>query len=142
MVRWNAQGGISMILNVDGSSIGNPEVSSFGGLIRNSDGAWIHGFVDNIGYSKILHTELLVVYHGLILAWGLDVKEMWCYSDSKTVIKLPNDPVNDWHHYAAIIHNIKELLLRDWRVKVVHTLREGNACANFLAKFGARNLEP
>jgi hypothetical protein len=38
MFRWNAQSGTDMILNVDGSSIGNPGVSGFGGLIRNSDG--------------------------------------------------------------------------------------------------------
>ncbi|PNX65526.1 hypothetical protein L195_g062645, partial [Trifolium pratense] len=30
MVRWNAHGGIRMILNVDGSSIGNPGISGFG----------------------------------------------------------------------------------------------------------------
>ncbi|PNX76961.1 ribonuclease H, partial [Trifolium pratense] len=65
-------GGTCMILNVDGSSIGNPGVFGFGGLIRNSN-----------------------VYHGLALAWELDIKELWCYSDSKTVIKLLADPVND-----------------------------------------------
>jgi ribonuclease HI len=83
----------------------------------------------------------MVVYHGLVLAWGLCIKELLCYSDSKTVIKLIYDLVNAWHHYAAIILNIKDLLARDWRVKVVHTLREGNVCADFLAKPGAHNLE-
>jgi hypothetical protein len=38
MVRWNAYVSNNMILNVDGSSIGNPSVLCFGGLIRNSDG--------------------------------------------------------------------------------------------------------
>ncbi|KAK2377199.1 hypothetical protein QL285_077906 [Trifolium repens] len=64
-----------------------------------------------------------------------------CYSDSKIVIKLIYDPVNAWHHYVAIILNIKDILARDWRVKVVNTLWEGNACADFLAKLGARSLE-
>ncbi|PNX92428.1 hypothetical protein L195_g015564 [Trifolium pratense] len=31
MVHWNAHGGVGMIMNVDGSSIGNPGVSGFGG---------------------------------------------------------------------------------------------------------------
>jgi ribonuclease HI len=83
----------------------------------------------------------MAVYHGLVLAWGLCIKELLCYSDSKTVIKLIYDLVNAWHHYAAIILNIKDLLARDWRVKVVHTLRGGNVCADFLAKPGAHNLE-
>ncbi|GAU46107.1 hypothetical protein TSUD_95790 [Trifolium subterraneum] len=98
-------GGTCMILNVDGSSIGNPGVSGFRGLIRNSDDAWVQGFVGNMGFSNILHAELLA------------------------------------HHYAAIIYNIKDLLAKDWRVKVVHTLREGNTFADYLAKLGARNDE-
>ncbi|GAU31243.1 hypothetical protein TSUD_149290 [Trifolium subterraneum] len=141
MVRWNAHGGIGMILNVDGSSIGNPGISGFGGLIRNSDGAWVHGFVGNIGHSNILHAELLAIYHGLVLAWELDIKDLCCYSDSKTAIKLLSDHVNEWHQYAAIIYNIKNFLSRNWRVRLVHTLREGNNCTYFLAKFGARNPE-
>ncbi|MCI15795.1 ribonuclease H protein, partial [Trifolium medium] len=119
MVRWKAHGGIGMILNVDGSSIGNLGVSGFGGLIRNSDGEWVHGFAGNIGFSNILHAELLAVYHDLVLAWELNIKDLWCYSDSKTVIKL----------------------LSDHRVRLVHTLRERNTCADFLAKIGARNSE-
>ncbi|PNX59731.1 ribonuclease H, partial [Trifolium pratense] len=98
-----------MILNIDGSRIGNPSTSGFRGLIRKSDGAWEHSFAGNIGLSNILHAELLTVYHGLVLAWELDIKELWCYSDSKIVIKLLSD--------------------------------HGNTCADFLAKFGARNPE-
>ncbi|PNX57923.1 hypothetical protein L195_g058935, partial [Trifolium pratense] len=36
-IRLNAHGGIRMILNVNGSNIGNSGVSSFRGLIQNSD---------------------------------------------------------------------------------------------------------
>ncbi|PNX87731.1 ribonuclease H [Trifolium pratense] len=95
MVRWNAHGGIGMILNVDGSSIGNPGISGFRGLIWNSDGAWVHDFAGNIGFSNILHAELLAVYHGLVLAWELDIKDLWCYSDYKIVIKLLSNHVNE-----------------------------------------------
>jgi ribonuclease HI len=141
MVKWNAHGGNSMILNVDGSSIGNPGVSGFGGLIRHADGTWIRGFYGNIGVSNIMHAELLALYHGLQLAWELNIRELLCYSDSGTAIKLITEPVDEWHHYAAILHNIKDILARNWRVKIIHTLREGNACADFLAKFGAHNNE-
>jgi hypothetical protein len=43
--------------------------------------------------------------------------------------------------HGYIIFNIKDLLARDWRVKVVHILREGNVCIDFLAKLEAHNLE-
>jgi hypothetical protein len=69
-----------MILNVDGSSISNSGVSGFRGLIRNSDGAWAHGFAGNIEFFNILHAELLEVYHVLVLAWELDTKNLRWYS--------------------------------------------------------------
>jgi ribonuclease HI len=141
LVKWNALGSTTMILNVDGSSIGNPGVSGFGGLIRNSDGAWVHGFAGNIGFSNILHAELLALYHGLLHAWELGIIDLQCYSDSKTVITLTTDPTDEWHHYTAIILNIKDVLARDWRVRISHTLREGNACADYLAKYGAHHNE-
>jgi ribonuclease HI len=141
LVRWNSLGGTGMILNVDDSSLGNPGVSGFGGLIRNSDGAWVHGFYGNLGVSNILHAELMAIYKGLLLAWEMNIKELWCYSDSKTAISLITEPVDEWHHYAAIIHNIKDIITRDWQVIVSHTLREGNVCADYLAKHGAHNNE-
>jgi len=130
-----------MILNVDGSSLGNPSVSGFGCLLRNDDGAWYSGFSGNIGFSNILHAELLAIYLGLRMDWEFGMSELMCYSDSKIAIKLIKEPVNDWHHYAAILHYIQELLSRDWQVELVHTLREGNACADYLAKIRANSLE-
>lgn len=47
-----------MILNVDSSSLDNLGVSDFGGLIRNFDVDWVHGFTGNIGYSNILMFEI------------------------------------------------------------------------------------
>jgi ribonuclease HI len=66
-------------------------------------------------------------------------KAIWCYSDSRTALKLISEPVDEWHHYVAIIRNIKEILNRNRQVVILHTYREGNACADFLAKHGARN---
>jgi ribonuclease HI len=130
-----------MILNVDGSSLGNPDVLGFRGLIQNSECVWIQGFVGNIGFSNILHAELLGVYYGLAMVWEIDCSELWCYSDSKLAIKLISEPVNTWYHYAAILHHVKEILARDWQVHLLHTLREGNAYVDYLDKKGARNLE-
>lgn len=76
-----------MILNVDGSSLDNPNISSFGELIRNSDDAWFHEFVGNIGFSNILHVELLMVYHGNsgLGVWYFEVVVYLYYSDSTTI---------------------------------------------------------
>ncbi|KAK2425147.1 hypothetical protein QL285_035429 [Trifolium repens] len=137
LVRWNVNGGTDMILNVDGSSIGNPGVSGYGELLRTADGAWVHGFFGNLGFTNILLAELMAIYKGLLLAWEMNIKDLWCYSDSKIAIKLVMEPVDEWHHYAAILNNIQGILRREWQVTIVHTPREGNACADFLAKHGA-----
>jgi ribonuclease HI len=81
----------------------------------------------------------MAIFKGLQLAWELNIRNLWCYSDSVTALKLISEPVDEWHHYAAIIRNIKEILNRNWQVVILHTYREGNACADFLAKHGARN---
>jgi len=73
VINWNDKGGNGMILNVDGSSLGNPGVSGFWGLLRNEDGAWIHGFAGNIVFSNILHAELLAIYHGLRMVWEFGI---------------------------------------------------------------------
>lgn len=38
---------------------------------------------------------------------------------------------------CLIIQNVKDLLRRDWQVQLLHTLREGNPCADFLVMLGA-----
>lgn len=134
-------GGTRMILIVDCSSLGNPDVSCYDRLIRNADGEWIHGFAGNIRFSNILHAQLLAVYYGFVMAWEFSFLELWCYSDSKTVIKLISKPVNNWHHYAAILHNIRDLIDRDRHINLLHTVREKNVSADYFAKSGAQSLE-
>lgn len=65
MITWNAYKDSNMILNVDDSSLGNPEILDFGGLIRNTNGAWIYGLAGNVGYFNIVHAELMTLYHNL-----------------------------------------------------------------------------
>ncbi|KAI5399153.1 hypothetical protein KIW84_064510 [Lathyrus oleraceus] len=64
-ITWNAHKDNNMILNVDDSSLGNPDILDFGGLIRNTNGAWVHGFAGNVGYFNIVHVELMTLYHDL-----------------------------------------------------------------------------
>jgi hypothetical protein len=40
-------------------------------------GSMDHGFAGNIGFSNILHAELMVVYHGLVLVWGWILKSFY-----------------------------------------------------------------
>jgi hypothetical protein len=40
-----------------------------------------------------------------------------------------------FHKYRALTFEIRELLSRDWTVRIEHTFREANFCADFMAKF-------
>ncbi|KAG5088119.1 hypothetical protein JHK86_000731 [Glycine max] len=44
---------------------------------------------------------------------------------------------NASHPYNALISLIRNCINQPWNVTFMHTLREGNACADWLAKHGA-----
>jgi ribonuclease HI len=138
---WHPVDNTATVLNVDGSSLGNPGISGFGGVLRRHDGSWIFGFGGNIGLSSILQAELLAIYHGLRVAWDQGHRHLVCYSDSTLALQLISTEVNSWHLFAPIINNIKELMARDWNLQLIHTWREANATADFLAKMGANSNE-
>ena len=57
-VRWEKPSPGWVKLNTDGSSLVNPGIAGSGGLIRNSDGDWIMGFVRNIGTTGSVAAKL------------------------------------------------------------------------------------
>ncbi|CAJ2677328.1 unnamed protein product [Trifolium pratense] len=137
-VKWNASNMTCIILNVDGSCLGTPCRAGFGGVLRNSNGAWISGFSGFIaGSTDILYAELLAIYHGLSLAKDLGHDHVACYSDSLNSLSLIQNSTPRFHIYAVLIQNIKDLLLDLGTVTLIHSLREGNSCADFMAKLGA-----
>lgn len=130
-----------MVMNVNGSSLGNPGPAGFGGLLRSGDGEWRLGFYGSIGVADNLEAELAALCFGLTIAWDEGIRRLTCYSDSQTTILLRTTPVSVTHVYAALAWTIQELLARDWEVTLLHTLREANASADVLAKMGASQRE-
>ncbi|MED6172519.1 hypothetical protein PIB30_118000 [Stylosanthes scabra] len=127
-------------LNVDGSFYEKHHRAGFGCLLRDDCGTWVVGISGFLGNSSILHAELAAVERGLLLAWDWGIRKLICHSDSMTVVSLVSNGGNhDRHQFAALLANIQELLRRDWVVQVEHTLREGNSCADWLAKDGAKD---
>lgn len=96
-------------------------------IIAELTAAWISGFGGFIGHSDNLHVELLAIppilslYHAISLVLG---------------------PTLEFHRYATIVQDIKDLLLLQWDVRLLHTLHKGNHCADCLAKMGASSDEP
>ncbi|XP_024633938.1 uncharacterized protein [Medicago truncatula] len=127
----------SVILNVDDSCLGTPLRADFGGVIRNHAGIYLSGFSEYIpNSSDILYVELYAIYQGLILARNLNIGDLVCYNDSLHCINLLKGPILNFHVYAILIQDVKDLMEQN-NVIVYHTLKEGNQCADFMAKLGA-----
>lgn len=84
-VTWSSPPPDFVKINVDGSSLGNPGRSGFGGVIRNSHGEWIMGFSGFCGVTTNINSELMAIQVGLKLAWDKDYRDVICESDSLRV---------------------------------------------------------
>jgi ribonuclease HI len=126
---------------VDRSCLGDSWRAGAGGLIRRGDGSWVIGFSCFLRIANNTYAELIAIFYGLNLASYQGCTVCCCYSDSKTAIDLIMKPVsvNRFHSYASVIANIKQLMSLEWEVNLSHSLREGNSCADFLAKVGSSN---
>lgn len=124
-------------LNVDGSYLGNLGRSGYGGIIHNSSGAWLLGFSGSCGFTTNLNAELQAIAHGLELSWSRGYREVMCESNSETALALVKDGVQQTHPYAPIVDYIRSFTQKDRWLSFHHTLREGNMCADWLAKYGS-----
>ncbi|MCI46434.1 ribonuclease H protein, partial [Trifolium medium] len=86
---------------------------------------------------NILFAEIMTIWYGLELCWERGFRKVLCCSDSLLSVNLIKEGVTAHHRLANEICCIRKLLANDWEVILTHTLREGNACADVLAKLGA-----
>ena len=126
-------------LNTNGSTRGNPSLALAGGLIRDHNGMWIGSFSRNIGFTHSMAAELWGLRDGLLLAKNLNIKKLMIETDAQTITNVlnsrsvfPDSP----HPYLNIINDCESLLqcFEEARIDNIH--REGNHCANILAKGG------
>lgn len=142
LVEWEPPKENQVALNVDGCFFTSTGQAGFGGLIRDHTGKWIKGFRGHIDVvDSYIETELMGIMEGLKFAWELKYRDVSCRSDSKQAISLIKDPTYRIPEYANITDAINELISRDWAVSLDHTYREGNQCADLMAKMGAKNLD-
>jgi ribonuclease HI len=136
-IRWNSSNHSCHILNADGSCLGTPVRAGYGGLIRNSAGLFLSGYSGFFQDSTcILFYELTAIHKGLSVAVDMGIDELICFSDSQLSINLITGDASQFHAYAVLIQDIKDILAAH-NFSILHTLREGNHCADFMAKLGA-----
>ncbi|KAK2405280.1 LEAF RUST 10 DISEASE-RESISTANCE LOCUS RECEPTOR-LIKE PROTEIN KINASE 2.5 [Trifolium repens] len=136
-VSWLRPSEGSISLNVDGSLLRSVHTAGFGGLMRNNAGEFLGGFYGSAVQPNILYAEILAILRGLELCWSKGYRNVACLSDSLQAVTLIKKGVLPFHSFANEIHQISQLRSRAWNVVIDHTLREGNRCADLLAKMGA-----
>jgi len=106
-VRWNSSNQSCIILNVDGSCLGNPIRARFGGLLRHQTRHWITGFSSYIaGTSDILLAELHAIRRGLLLAKEMNFQEVFCCTDYLHCVQILKEITPRFHKYATLIQDI------------------------------------
>lgn len=68
LVRWNPPTPQAMKINTNGSSLGDPCATGFGGIQRDDLGNWIMGFKGYCGFSSNMTRKLFGIFHGLRIA--------------------------------------------------------------------------
>jgi len=98
-------------MNVDDICLGRPVKVGYGGILRNNVGFYLSefsGYIQNS--SNVLHAELYVIYHRLLLAKDFEIDDIVCYTDSLHCLNLIKSLSLKFHVYALLIQGIKELL--------------------------------
>ncbi|XP_016178430.1 uncharacterized protein LOC107620837 [Arachis ipaensis] len=122
-------------VNTDGAAKNNPGKAGCGGLIRNSDGSWVMDFTRNLGVCSAYMAELWGLYLGLEMAWTLGFRKVKIEIDSQAVINSVTQNRKFLDDGSMLYCRIQELMERNWTINMVHTYRETNACADWLANF-------
>ncbi|KAJ1379494.1 Ribonuclease H domain [Sesbania bispinosa] len=113
--------------------------AGMGGIIRSHDGRWVMGFCGLSMSREILKVELQAILEGLRICWELNLQDVRCMTDSSLAMHYVVRGVPQFHRYAVLVKEIQNILAREWNVNIGHILREGNQCANYLAKMGVES---
>jgi ribonuclease HI len=83
--------------------------------------------------------ELWGVFDGLCLARDKGATKAMMHVDSSVVVHTLNSTSGGSVVGWCLIQEIRRLLALDWKIKVCHSYREANACADVLANMGSEH---
>lgn len=128
-------------INVDGARDRSSGTIGAGGIARDHNGAWIAGFVYNIGKGGALLAEAWAARTGAQLALDKGYSNVILESDSLDLVNMLNQTENQPLE-APLINlreDIQKILSKVATKEIVHCYREGNLPADVLAKMALSN---
>ncbi|KAF7805417.1 reverse transcriptase [Senna tora] len=142
-VKWVPPPDGWLKLNTDGSCLGNPGSMAAAGIIRDPNGNWVSGFSKQLGFGNSLKVELWAIALGIKLAKDLACERLVVESDSLYAVNLITDNNICVSHALGPLTQFCRSTLRDFSdVQIRHTFREGNSCADSLAKHANLSNSP
>lgn len=141
LVSWVAPPSGVLKLNTDGSRRHSTGLATAGGLLRDSSGTWLAGFSVNIGQAPSYLAELWGLFFGLQLCTKRHVQDLIVELDSMSIVQQLEQERGFRDSTAprilsALFLDCLQLISLIPNISIVHTLREGNAPADFLANHG------
>lgn len=132
---------------IDGSVNRATGMGSAGGLIRGLAGDWIVGFLHNIVFYSVMEAELWGILDGLTVAWECGYRRVVVEVDNATVAQWCANPSEAGLDERNLAGGVRDLLGREWEIRVTHVFREANLVADALANlagslpYGVQHLE-
>ncbi|GMP67668.1 hypothetical protein CsSME_00027579 [Camellia sinensis var. sinensis] len=80
------------------------------------------------------------VYKGLTIILQKGFNNVIVETDAQEVVKLPKEGPGDKHPYRGLVEDAR-VIFNGYQCTAQHVYREGNLCADALAKLGAAQLE-
>ncbi|CAN1229003.1 Putative ribonuclease H protein At1g65750, partial [Linum grandiflorum] len=115
------------------TTVVNAGKAAAGGLFRDSDGRCLAAYSMNLGICSITIAELRAVVTELQIAWERGYRRVQVQLDSRAAIQLLLGDSELTHQHSSEVASFREMLDRDWLIKVEHIYREGNRAADYLA---------
>lgn len=135
-VRWEKPDPDWFKFNTDGASSGSLGTAAGGGLTRDARGNWVMGFSRKIGRTDSFVAEIWALWDGLQLCCQLNVCAVMIELDAKSLVDVLNNSSYCNSMISPLLDDCKLLIDQFPQVRVKHTFREANKCADRLAKLG------
>lgn len=131
-LRWLPPHSGYLKLNIDGAT--SSSNIGFGGIFRNSMGAWVMGFAGNL-YSHLSpeNAELYALLQALKYAIQYGYNRLEIHTDCKAILSLLS---SSNQMYSHLINDCRYLLQQLLDYQLSYTYREQNVVADCLAKHG------
>ncbi|KAG5579913.1 hypothetical protein H5410_050540 [Solanum commersonii] len=140
-ISWSLPPSGYIKINTDETFMHNSGLARYRGIVRDDKGRWLGGFVGRLGVVTTLC--LTVPGHTWRADRGeeLQLEERHHETNSCEVLMLTSKGgVVDNHPDRDMIEECRRLLF-ELGISMMHTLREGNRCADHLAKLGRMQLD-